>query len=307
MKTSTAVQTFLRSRQAENLAPGSISCYRGQLLPFARSYEELPTRPEEVEDYVAAAPGGTYARRNRYSAIRTLYNFLERRYGAPNPVRQVPPPRLEHKLRPTLTAQEMMRLLLAASSLRDRAILTLLLDTGIRSGELAGLRRWDLTEGSIHVRGKSGERQVPISEETGRILRALDAQNDHTDHIFVGQHGPITRHAVYRIVRGYMRRAGIPGPKQGGHRLRHGFALGFLMAGGDMRSLQGILGHADIKTTQTYTSMCGTDLADKHRQFSPLRHVWAAAQGQLWDKGQVVTEAEEILQGEKDGSDRADG
>ena len=92
-----------------------------------------------------------------------------------------------------------------------------------------------------------------------------------------------------------MQRVGIKGPKMGPHRIRHAFGKNYLVDGGDLRSLQEILGHADIKTTEKYASLNLTDIIKKHRKFSPLRAARAVAQESLFDTDAVLREAEAIL------------
>jgi hypothetical protein len=96
-----------------------------------------------------------------------------------------------------------------------------------------------------------------------------------------------------------MEKAGIRGPKLGPHRIRHAFGKNFLVEGGDLRSLQEIMGHTDIKTTQKYATLNLTDIIKKHRKFSPLRAAHAAAQQGFFEKDSILEEAERILIGKE--------
>jgi integrase/recombinase XerD len=139
---------------------------------------------------------------------------------------------------------------------------------------------------------------VPISEETRRLLLTLISADGKSEYVFLNERGnPLTRYGVYWIVRGYMRKAGIQPPKLGSHRLRHSFGRGYLINGGDVRSLQLILGHADIRTTQKYASLNITDLVAKHHTFTTLRPAHAAAQESFLDKVKALEEAEAIVKG----------
>ena len=120
--------------------------------------------------------------------------------------------------------------------------------------------------------------------------------------MFHGHKGPITRHLIYAIVRRTLEKAGIKGPKMGPHRLRHAFGKNFLVQGGDLRSLQEIMGHADIETTQKYATLNLTDIVKKHQRFSPLKAAHAAAQESLFDTSAALKEAEAILMKAKDAS-----
>ena len=138
-------------------------------------------------------------------------------------------------------------------------------------------------------------KEIPISDETRGQLLGLMAANDKSDYLFMGTQGPLTRSGIYRIVRIHMRKAGIDGPKLGPHRIRHAFGKGYLVAGGDVRSLQQIMGHANITTTEKYASLNLNDTIVKHNKFTPLRAAHAAAQGSFFDASQAVREAEVVL------------
>jgi integrase/recombinase XerD len=200
---------------------------------------------------------------------------------------------------PTLERFEMMQVLNSAEVPRDRAILTLIMDSAVRADEVCSLLKHNIKQETVVVHGKTGWREVPISEETRRLLLQVAATSPD-DHVFHGHKGPITRHLIYAIVRRHMEKAGIKGPKLGPHRIRHAFGKNFLVQGGDLRSLQQIMGHADIKTTEKYATLNLTDIINKHRQFSPLRGVHAAAQESLFTS-EALKEAEEILRRKKEG------
>ena len=183
----------------------------------------------------------------------------------------VTPPRLKPKVMPTLEKNEISLIDLFTTSQRDNAVLSLLLDTGIRASELTSLRFQDikLSVNCITVSGKTGQRIVPISEFVAEML--LSQPNQKDGYVFHGHKGKLTRSGVYRIVSRALRRIGIVGPKLGPHRLRHTFGRQWMAMGGDTRSLQLILGHSNIKTTEKYANLDFNDLSAKHRKFSPAR------------------------------------
>jgi len=280
VKTQSAIDNFIHNRRAvKNLSPKTIKWYGEQLNFFARRYPKLPTEPEPIEAYLGSIQGAAETRHAAYRCLRALYRFTCKRHRLPNPMEYIDAPRCPHKLMPTLEVKELMELLSLANNLRDKAILSVFIDNGARVGELAGLRKGDIKEDRIQVNGKSGQREIPISDDTRRLLLTLLAQDTRTDYVFLNGRGqPLTRYGFYFIVRRHMRRAGIQGPKLGPHRIRHGFGKGYLVSGGDLRSLQEIMGHASITTTQKYTSLAMRDVIAKHRQFSPLKAARAAAQ-----------------------------
>jgi len=293
VKTALAIQEFIDSRISANLRPATIVWYKNRLLPFAEACLVLPRRPEPVESFMAGLKGSPETKWDVYRALKTFYKFISVRRILPNPMDAIKPPRRPKTLMPTLESGEMMNILNSAESPRDRAILTLIMDNGVRAGEVCSLLKHNIRQETVIVNGKTGWREVPVSEET-RFLLLQIAASSPDDYVFHGHKGPITRHLIYEITRRHMQKVGIKGPKMGPHRLRHAFGKNFLVEGGDLRSLQEILGHADIKTTEKYATLNLTDIINKHRKFSPLRAIHAAAQEGLF-KVEAIKEAEEIL------------
>lgn len=289
-----AIKYFLDSYRARNLSPATIDWYRNILQKFARACPDFPRGPEPIEAFLAGITGSDETRHDYYRALKTFFRFMAERRETTDPMAKISVQRPKIKLRPTLDENELYRLLNSATNLRDSTILTLLVDTGIRSGEICGLRVSDIKAETIKVRGKTGEREVPISEQTRRLLEALIASQPGQEYVFLGHKGPLGKDGIYRIVRRHMKKAGITGPKLGSHRLRHAFGRNYLVSGGDLRSLQELMGHKRITTTEIYTNLSKKDLIDKHHQFTPLRAAHAAAQESLW-KDEAVKEAEEIM------------
>ena len=166
-----------------------------------------------------------------------------------------------------------------AFALRDRAMLTLLYATGMRASELSGLNVTDVnfTVGVVRVFGKGGkERIVPAAgeamEAVERYLRVGRTPPDggkDSGKLFLSRTGaPLAREDVYRILRKYVRRSGV-GERVTPHTLRHAFATELLSRGADLRSVQEMLGHADIATTQIYTHVDASRIKSVHKRFHP--------------------------------------
>jgi integrase/recombinase XerC len=157
--------------------------------------------------------------------------------------------------------------------LRDRAILETFYSTGIRLSELTSMKRLDVdfASGLVRVMGKRRkERIVPLGEPAIRALQAyLRALGPVTGEVFRNAQGkPITPRSVERIMEKYIRQVG----EQKGvspHALRHSFATHLLNNGADLRSVQELLGHADLKTTQIYTHVTTEKLKDAYRKAHP--------------------------------------
>lgn len=161
---------------------------------------------------------------------------------------------------------------------RDRAMILLLLDGGIRVTELCRLQvgDLDLNNSRVKVFGKrSKERLVPIGRRCNRVLwRYLATREDAraTDPLFLADGSvihPLNRWAVYKLIRRIGARAGVT-PRAHPHRFRHTFAISFLRNGGDVYSLQAILGHTSLKMVQRYLMLAQTDTENAHRRASPV-------------------------------------
>ncbi len=185
-----------------------------------------------------------------------------------------------------ITAQELERLMQGPkgddlSALRDRAILELLFSTGLRVSELCGLNQdLDLSRDEFSVRGKGEKvRVVFLSESAKKAVAAyLKKRGDFGEALFVG-YGTIkkgkdlsrlTPRSVERIVKQYATRAGIT-RKVTPHVIRHSFATDLLSNGADLRSVQALLGHANIATTQVYTHVTDKHLREVHKAFHGKR------------------------------------
>ena len=184
-----------------------------------------------------------------------------------------------------LEPAELARVLAAAHRLRDKSIVALALDSGVRASEFGRLQTSDVATNTIWVWGKGRKRlQVPISPETRHLLQLLiDLDGKEGPHaaLFPGQRGqPLSRFAVYRVVRKTMDTAGVPGTKRVPHCLRHSLGTNYVAAGGDPF------------TTQKYVNLAMHTVIEHHRQYSPLRDAIRGAQGVLIDR-----EVEEILEG----------
>ncbi|HET9132093.1 MAG TPA: tyrosine-type recombinase/integrase, partial [Terriglobia bacterium] len=164
---------------------------------------------------------------------------------------------------------------------RDRAILETLYATGMRVSELTGLTQTNVLEDQqlVRVFGKgSKERLIPIGqhalkwigEYTRRVRNDLARSKRTNDAVFLNVRGSsLSRVSVWNIVTTYTQRAGIH-KEVHPHTFRHSFATHLLEAGADLRSVQEMLGHADISTTQIYTHIDREHLKRQHRQYHPL-------------------------------------
>ena len=171
-------------------------------------------------------------------------------------------------------------------ALRDRAILDMLFSTGLRVSEICNLKRYlDFTRGELTVRGKGEKLRVVFLSDGCKesLKRYLDKRGDAEEWLFVSLSkvakdskkppkviGKITSRAVQRLVNFYTRKAGIS-EHITPHKLRHLFATDLLINGADLRSVQELLGHSNISTTQIYTHLTNKELKEIHKSFHGRR------------------------------------
>jgi len=217
-------------------------------------------------------------------AIRNFLKYLLKRDIKALSPEKIELPRVSRRDIEVLDYSELERLIKAPKgddlrSLRDHAILEVFFSTGLRLSELCALPRYlDLERGEISVRGKGDKlRVVFLSNDSKKAIRDyLAKRSDPEGYLFASLTkknkiiGRITPRAVERLVSFYARKAGIP-KKVHPHQLRHSFATDLLINGADLRSVQSLLGHANISTTQVYTHLTNKELKEIHQTFHARR------------------------------------
>lgn len=293
------LREYLAYIQVEKgLAPNSLESYRRDLQ---RLVAWADAQGKVVEDLTRGDLRGWIAQLSRdglapstvsraVSASRGLFRFLMldghiKRHPAEDlstPQRSSPLPRF-------LTEDEMERLLLVpdintAQGLRDRAMLELMYATGLRVSELISLKLadLDLDGGTIVCHGKgSKERRVPIGKSATHWLeqyiaaRARRAGARENPRLFLNSSGgPLTRQMAWSTIKRYGARASLTNISP--HTFRHSFATHLLQRGADSRSVQALLGHSDISTTQIYTHITDRHMRQTYDRFHPRAHASTA-------------------------------
>jgi integrase/recombinase XerD len=273
MSADAAIDSFL-ALSATRLAAATVDAYRRDLADATAFLGESPAKAtnERLAEYVASMrarglASTTIAR--RIAALRAFYKHqLLIGLRKDNPAAELDLPRRARTLPKTLSPGEAERLIEAANAgtprgLRDRAIVELLYGAGLRVSEAVGLDRSsvDLDGRLVRCLGKgSKERVVPIGREAVEALRRylsrgrpyLDRR--HRPELFLNaQGGALTRAGVFLILRRLAASAGLEPERVHPHLLRHSFATHLLEGGADLRSVQEMLGHADLSTTERYT------------------------------------------------------
>jgi len=280
------------------LSRNTLEAYRSDLLQFgaflARAQVAvLDARHAELAGWMDELAAGTEAKppaapatlQRKAACLRSFYRHL-RRDGIieHDPTADLRSPRKSQKLPQVLSRDEVAMLLRSPAgadpcSLRDRALLELMYACGLRASEAIDLEvaDLDLASGALRARGKgSKERMVPVGREAVAAARAylqrgrpqLVALRDER-HLFVNHRGGrLTRQGLYKIVQRHAAAVGLES-RMSPHTLRHTFATHLLAGGCDLRSLQEMLGHADIATTQIYTHLSAERLKDVYFRAHP--------------------------------------
>ncbi len=219
--------------------------------------------------------------------VKVFWGWMTARGAiARNPLAEVTLPRVGRKLPRTFNEAEVRTIMAAADSLRSRALVWLLLDSGARLGEVTGGDRYpgiclediDFQTGAIKVRGKFQlERQVHISPATIEVLRHyLEHERPEPagpDNLLLNENGwPLIAARAQKVLEAIGRKAGLK-QRLSAHKLRHTHAVLSLKYGSNVEYQRRELGHRHISTTQGYLAICDDDLARAHRSFSPVTNL----------------------------------
>lgn len=267
------VRQYLEYLEVEkNRSPQTIDNYQRYLRRFFTSFSELNL--DNIRKFrIFLNRQGINKKTQNYYLI-ALRGFLS--YLAKRDIKALAPEKIELAKESSrevsfLEGAELARLLMAPKKSRDRAILTVLFSTGLRVSELINLDKSNinLERGEFYIRGKGGKiRPVFLSEIAKEALqRYLDKRNDTSLALFVSKkHERLSPRSIQRIVKKAGITAGITKPVTP-HTLRHSFGTDLLRAGADLRSIQKLLGHSSITTTQIYTHVTDRRLKKIHQKF----------------------------------------
>jgi tyrosine recombinase XerC len=280
------IDKFKRYLEIEkNYSPHTILNYSLDLDDFKQFLGESSVEKIEylfLRKYLANLKGknlGTRTIARRLSTLRSFFKFLAREgFIKANPMLSLSSPKLEKHLPSFLTEEEVIKLIEAGQGkeerdLRDRAILETFYSTGIRIAELVSLDLADVDfiSGIVKVKGKGKkERIVPIGDKALQAIRQyLEKRSRESQAIFLNKRDRrITDRGVRNIVKKYINMVGL---RHGisAHTLRHSFATHLLNRGADLRSVQELLGHSSLSTTQIYTHLTTEKLKSVYDKAHP--------------------------------------
>jgi integrase/recombinase XerC len=294
-----AIAQFLRYLVTErNASELTIKSYREDLFAFVewlqatRGSVPKPDRlaPQDLREFQADLQKADYARSSisrKLAALRSFYKFAIREgLASNNPAKPLRNPRRQRKLPHVLTDDEVGRLLLAppankVDGLRDRAILETMYSAGLRVSELVGLEDGDLDreEQIVRVRGKGRkERICPLGSFALKAIQQYAAKRTRSPQAEAfGRHAPVfvnrfgnalTTRSVGRMLEKHLAVAELDS-RTSPHTLRHSFATHLLDRGADIRSVQELLGHKSLATTQIYTHVSAASLRKVYEKAHP--------------------------------------
>ena len=288
------VESFLDNSWLEkNLSENTLSSYKNDLSKFYKFTEKNNKNVILADHFLIISylsilidqglSSKTISR--NISALKSFYSYLQN-FGhiKTNPTENIEPPKSGLFLPTTLTVEETEKLLNSPIKenyieLRDKAMLFTLYASGMRISELINLtlNHLDLNRGSVQVLGKGKkERLIPITEQAMKMIKIyllesrekLAKNKDHL-YVFLSTHGKrMTRQSFWHRIKIYMRRERIE-KEIHPHTLRHAFATHMLNNGADLRSVQLLLGHADLATTQIYTHVARSEIKQLHKKHHP--------------------------------------
>ena len=288
-----AFHLWLESMQARQFSPNTLRGYRVNVGAFLRYLQEnlnLTTldavRPAHIRKWLIYRQqhGVSNAQlHNDYRQPRTFWRWcIKEELTTNDPFAKVEKPKVPPKVKPALTPDEVEQILQACESkewlrLRDKALILLLLDTGLRIHEAHKLTVEDASRDAVLIRGKGGKQRVVfLSHEVRlairRYLNACPYPLQEDSPLWWGEQGALTLYGLKRAVRRIGKRAGLKRPL-GPHAFRRTFATWSLRSGIDLEQLRQLMGHSDYSVLRQYLALVEADLKQAHQQHSPLNNL----------------------------------
>jgi integrase len=266
ISTSRACQDFLKRREVSGCTHETLRFYTSYLRRFALMFPSLPLDATKLDKFLSYP---TWSSESRLGARRTLvalYHFLEETHKLPKDAVTVGRVKHEKKLRRILSREELGALWHHTQGPLEIAILNTLVDTKVRAGELVSMTRENIFPDHALVKGKVGERQVPLSDSTYRQLCELTSSG----YLFTVEGRQMTQSYLYGIIHNLALRSGLTGKKLGPHIIRHTSATFHIVEGGSERALQQELGHTNPIMTAVYSHLAEGMVNTSHRKLNLL-------------------------------------
>lgn len=279
-----AVAEYLLSHQANGSADTTIRWYSHMLKHMLSQIgdAQLETVTTHALRQLMADRRGTISQatyKGYATALHALWAWLAEEYSIENPMSRIKRPRSPQPIVRAIVADDFVQMFNAIGDddygVRDRALLAFMADTGARLAGIAGLGvgRLYINDGyAIVIEKRDLTRRVVFTTYTARLLHQwLTVRSSSSDMVWTAKTGtPLTTWGIREILKRLKRRAGVTG-RANPHSFRHGFARGYLLAGGDVATLAKLLGHSNLNTTAAYYAIFSPgELAELHARRSPL-------------------------------------
>ena len=280
LRTQEAIDSFMRDCELRELSENTRKEYSRHLKHLSIYLQQIPPRRLNIiQQVLLDVKGGPYNRHAHIRTYRRFANFCVDYFGIDNFMKGIRPPKIQRKVLPVISESELALVpwALEQVSPRDRALFCLFLDTALRQGEVCTLKREDFTkygDDKVVVFGKTGYRVVPISPIAREFCLALPTHED--GYLFHGtgryRNTPLGKRGIYDAIRKILRIMGWQHDKHGAHTLRRSHGYHHLKDGGNIKTVQLQLGHANIKTTvDYYLPMRIDDVVEMHHKHSPIK------------------------------------
>ncbi|THF74409.1 tyrosine-type recombinase/integrase [Cohnella fermenti] len=292
-----AVKAYFLHKRSLNLSPRTIEFYQEALRHFERTFQKqnmaidlskMTARniKEHYIGYMLDSGLASYTINNRIRACKTFFRFLYEEHIVKQPIfDQLRLIVAEKKMIQTLTKEQVLDLLeqpdrKSFTGLRDYTIMMVLLETGMRISECIALELGDvfLKEREIIIRMGKGRkaRRVPIQKTCANVLQQYIAERGELDSkaLFVNvEDERIGKRTIQENIQEYGKAAGIEDVRVSPHTFRHTMAKFYIMNGGDIFTLQKILGHSTLDMVRHYVELFSTDIRDQHQKYSPVENM----------------------------------
>lgn len=287
----TAIEAFLIDRRAQNFARGTLVFYSHTLKAFTDFAESRALKaieditPGDIKEFMlhleqsGHTPGGVHC---AFRAVKTFLIWFENEFEPDNwknPIKKTKPPKLAIEPIQGVDITEFDYLLSACTgraftAIRDKALFYFMLDTGARARELLSIDLSDceFTSGRVMIRQGKGRkpRIIYFGKRTRKTIREyLKSRTDSNPALWISDDGERLGYTGLRLlIRRRAKKAGIEPPSP--HDFRRGFALAYLRAGGDIFTLQKLMGHSDIQVLRRYLAQTDTDTQEGHSRYGPV-------------------------------------
>jgi len=287
MKVTEAISEFLEAGKADGLRDTTLDWYKYLLAPFATAHDQQlqDVDTKHLRGYINGLRDSTYTEDTTSGHIRALHKFWSwcaAEYTITNPMRAIRYPRKPEAKPKAISLEDVDKLFGATGNdlvgIRNRALLSLLIDTGLRAGGLLGMRVEDieLDECRAIITEKGGKtRKIVFTSYTAAALTAWINRRLPAPTLLYNFETlkPLTHSGLRGILKRLARRAGVTG-RFNPHSFRHAFAREYLRANGDLATLSKLMGHADESTTlHHYANFTSDEVAEAHKKYSPMNRL----------------------------------